>query len=156
MRDNDLLTIEQVAQILNLHSKTIRRYINEGTINANKMGGQWRIKTEDLKRFMSGGDYCKSSREKEEESVKSFIEGKSSRVDGPIQVCTIIDVYVETVEEVKPICQALLDLMNSGDEDQKSARFQYSFIAEEKKGRFTLWGNPKFIAKMLNAVGDFM
>jgi len=156
MIDNDLLTIEQVAQILNLHSKTIRRYISEGSINANKMGGQWRIKTEDLKKFMGGEDYIKFSRTREEESLKGFIEGKSSEIDGRIQVCTIIDVYVEAVEEIKPICQALLDLMNSGDEEQKSAKFQYSFIAEEKKGRFTLWGNPKFIAKMLNVVGEFI
>lgn len=156
MIDNNLLTIEQVAQILNLHSRTIRRYISEGRINANKVGGQWRIKTEDLKRFMGGEAFCKSSREHEEENIKSFIDGKSSEISGNIQVCTIIDIYVEAVEEIKPICQALLDLMNNGDEEQKSAKFQYSFITEEKKGRFTLWGNPKFIAKMLNVVGEFM
>lgn len=154
MLENELLTIEEVSQILNVHSKTVRRYISEGIIKANKLGGQWRIKTEDLKMFMDGEGYSKSSVIRVDESLKGFIEGKSSEVDGRVQVCTIIDIYVDLAEEVNPICQAMLNLMNSGDEEQKNAKFQYTFIPVEKKARFTLWGNPKFLAKMLNIVAE--
>lgn len=154
MLENELLTIQEVSRILDVHSKTVRRYINEGTIKANKLGGQWRIKTEDLKMFMSGEDYTKSNIIRADESLKGFIEGENSKAQGRIQVCTIIDVYVDFAEEVNPICQAMLGLMNSEDEDQKNAKFQYNFVPAEKKARFTLWGNPKFLAKMLNIVAE--
>lgn len=46
-----LLTIEEVAKILRVSSRTIIRYIKSGKLKASKIGG-WRIKESDVNLFL--------------------------------------------------------------------------------------------------------
>ena len=46
-----LLTIHDVAELHQVSSKTVRRWIKAGELPAAKLGGQWRVHPEDLKRF---------------------------------------------------------------------------------------------------------
>jgi excisionase family DNA binding protein len=50
----ELLTVDQLAQILELHPRTIRRYIREIQLKASKVGGKWRIRREDAELFIGG------------------------------------------------------------------------------------------------------
>ncbi len=50
--EEKLFSIEEVAKKLNLHHKTIRRYITNGGLKANRVGKQWRISQEDLNLFL--------------------------------------------------------------------------------------------------------
>lgn len=47
-----LLTTNQVAEILQVTKRTIFRYIKNGKLKAVKIG-QWRIKKEDLDKFIN-------------------------------------------------------------------------------------------------------
>jgi excisionase family DNA binding protein len=49
---NRLLTVDQVAEHLQLHPATIRRYIKEGKLAAAKFGTVWRISQEDLEELI--------------------------------------------------------------------------------------------------------
>jgi len=50
-------TVEQISEMLNIHPKTIRRYIREGRLHATKIGKSWRITGHDLSVFVeSDGD----------------------------------------------------------------------------------------------------
>ncbi len=44
----DLYSVEQVAELLNLHVKTVRSYVREGRLKAVRIGKQYRIAGEDL------------------------------------------------------------------------------------------------------------
>jgi excisionase family DNA binding protein len=44
----DLYSVEQVAELLNLHVKTVRNYVREGRLKAVRIGKQYRISGEDL------------------------------------------------------------------------------------------------------------
>jgi excisionase family DNA binding protein len=44
----DLYTVEQVAELLGLHVKTVRHYVREGRLKAVRIGKQYRIAGEDL------------------------------------------------------------------------------------------------------------
>jgi excisionase family DNA binding protein len=44
----DLYSVEQVADLLNLHVKTVRNYVREGRLKAVRIGKQYRISGEDL------------------------------------------------------------------------------------------------------------
>ena len=44
----ELYSVEQVAELLNLHVKTVRSYVREGRLKAVRIGKQYRISAEDL------------------------------------------------------------------------------------------------------------
>ena len=46
--NEDLYSVEQVAELLNLHVKTVRNYVREGRLKAIRIGKQYRISGEDL------------------------------------------------------------------------------------------------------------
>ena len=46
-----LFTINEIAKILKVHSRTINRYIESGRLKASKLG-VWRIKQSDLDAFL--------------------------------------------------------------------------------------------------------
>lgn len=48
----NFLTVEQVATVLGLTEKTVRKYINTGELKAFKLGTSWKITEEDLQAFI--------------------------------------------------------------------------------------------------------
>jgi len=46
--DQDLYSVEQVAEQLGLHVKTVRNYVRDGRLKAVRIGKQYRISGEDL------------------------------------------------------------------------------------------------------------
>jgi len=48
---NKLLTIKQVAKYLKVSERTVLRYIESGRLQASRIG-QWRIKEDDLNKFL--------------------------------------------------------------------------------------------------------
>jgi excisionase family DNA binding protein len=46
-----LYSVEQVANLLGLHVKTVRTYVRDGRLNAVRIGKQYRISREDLEGF---------------------------------------------------------------------------------------------------------
>lgn len=56
MKTLDLLTVEEVAELLRLTPYTIRRLLNEGKLPGRKVGGgrQWRIDKGELAHYLNG------------------------------------------------------------------------------------------------------
>lgn len=50
--DNEIMTINQVAEYLQISTITTYRLVQEGKIPAFKIGRSWRIKREDLHEFI--------------------------------------------------------------------------------------------------------
>ncbi|MGW4164133.1 helix-turn-helix domain-containing protein, partial [Streptomyces sp. NPDC004788] len=47
----ELYTVEQVADLLGLHVKTVRGYVRDGRLRATRVGRQYRITRADLEEF---------------------------------------------------------------------------------------------------------
>jgi|CeladaMinimDraft_18_1061708.scaffolds.fasta_scaffold04263_2 excisionase family DNA binding protein len=147
----ELLTVDQLAQLLEMHPRTIRRYIREDRLKAVKVGGEWRIRKEDAEMFI--GSKLEEYKSEAMDVVKAFVDGKDSEVDGKLQVCTVLDCYVGNEEAMK-ISEVVMRYMNQDDPTRGRAKFQYFYDDNEKKGRYILWGNPAFVGKVLSAVGE--
>ncbi len=52
----DWLTIQDVAVRLDKHYNTVVNYIRSGKLKAVKVGGQWRVTSEELLRFRTQGN----------------------------------------------------------------------------------------------------
>lgn len=48
----DIFSVDQVAEYLGLHPKTVRRHVSEGKLKAVRIGKQYRIARHDLEQFM--------------------------------------------------------------------------------------------------------
>lgn len=46
-----MYSIEQVAELLGLHVRTVRNYVRDGRLKAVRIGKQYRVAPEDLERF---------------------------------------------------------------------------------------------------------
>lgn len=51
-----LFTVEEVASRLNLHVKTVRRYIRDGRLKARRIGKEYRVTRPDLDQFAGATD----------------------------------------------------------------------------------------------------
>lgn len=51
MLSDSLLSVDQVAQILNLHVRTVRSYVRDQRLRATRIGKQYRIALSDLEAF---------------------------------------------------------------------------------------------------------
>src|SRR5690606_13332624 len=112
---------------------------------------EWRIRREDAEMFIGGKlDEIKKNATGD---IEAFIQGKDSQVGGKLQVCTVLDCYVDTLEAVK-ISEVVMWHMNETNPYRGKAKFQYFYNDEEKKGRYIIWGNPTFVGKVLSAVGE--
>jgi excisionase family DNA binding protein len=146
----NLFTVDQLAQMLDMHPRTIRRYIREKKLKATKIGGEWRIRKEDVELFMGGiKEQLKSEATND---VQDFVHG-FSEMNGKLQVCTVLDCYVTTSEAVK-ISEIIMRHMNEPNPDREKAKFQYFYDDAEKKGRYMIWGNPTFVGCVLSDVGE--
>lgn len=47
-------SVDQVADLLGLHVKTVRAYVREGRLAATRIGKQYRIRRQDLEEFTGG------------------------------------------------------------------------------------------------------
>ncbi|MDK1472978.1 helix-turn-helix domain-containing protein [Streptomyces sp. 549] len=51
MGDRQLYTVDQVAELLGLHPKTVRGYIRDGRLKATRLGSRYRIASEEVEAF---------------------------------------------------------------------------------------------------------
>lgn len=50
-----LYTLQEVAKILKVSERTLYRWIKDGKLKAHKVGRNWRVKEEDLKKLKGEG-----------------------------------------------------------------------------------------------------
>jgi excisionase family DNA binding protein len=145
MQDDDIFTVDQVAEQLALHSKTVRRFIQEGALKAHKVGKQWRIMGKDLRSFIG-------HEPPGEAAAGQAVTGSSGAPDQPrqkMQVSTIIDLYVKAREEGDRLSVAIIGGLNSRSPADGNVRCDYIYYAQEGKARFVLYGAAKVIGELL-------
>ena len=49
---NDILTVSQAAQYLQVCDKTVRRLISKNELIASKIGNSWRIQKKDIENYL--------------------------------------------------------------------------------------------------------
>ena len=50
-----LLTISEVAIIIQVGAETVRRHLRSGKLRGVKVGGQWRVRESELSKFVGNG-----------------------------------------------------------------------------------------------------
>jgi excisionase family DNA binding protein len=132
--ENTFYTVEQISDMLNLHPKTVQRYIREGKLKAVKFGKGWRVTGHDLSVFT----------EQRPET--------SERVPTDIVVSAVADISVDSKNAAIRIMNTLTAVLNTKPPEYGASSLQTQFIVPENKVRVTLWGTPRFMAAMMDCI----
>ena len=147
-------TIDQIADILGMHHKTIRKFITEGKLRANKVGKQWRISGHDLSLFMEDNNVNIKNNNKLESEKIEFSTGDidSNNKISKIKVSAVIDINEIDIDEHKRISNILLALMNSKDSKMSNSTINIKYYKNDKNLKIMLWGDIEFINEILEFI----
>lgn len=145
-----LYTVDDIACMTGLTSRTIRNYLKGGSLEGKKIGGQWRFTMKDIEKLFNNGNVTKDIQDSKKQQVLDFIDGVNSDMSGEIQICTIVDYYCDNKQDAKILADKLAAVINhSGEDTNDGAKYSYDYIEKEAKARFILFGSPAFIIKTL-------
>lgn len=145
-------TVDEVANQLEVSVKTVRRYIYAGKIGASKIGGQWRINQDQLDSYISSTSselVCNNSCNSEvsQDDFCVFMDTDYFTSDDKLQLCTIIDYYADSVDEISDVSALLSKVVT--EDGVMGGKAQYNYVYDDALGRarFILWGSATFIHK---------
>ena len=141
----NMYSIKQTAQILNLHPKTVRRFIREGKITAVKIGREWRISQENLKEYA----HAELALPKEANKTENKDISNSDAKAPSIHVSTVIEMSNTDSEEASRISNSLIALLNNKDPAWGQTRYDFDYQPETQRARFILYGSPAFLRSIL-------
>lgn len=137
-------TVEQIASMLNMHPKTIQKYIREGKLKANKVGKSWRVTGHDLSVFTEG------TRNSAGNSSDPHSVDKTT--DDKVKISSVIDINVNDMDEAMRIVNMLTAVLNTKPQEYGKSTMNAQYLEPELKVRIMLWGNIKFMETMISSI----
>jgi excisionase family DNA binding protein len=147
-----LYTVDDIAKMTGFTSRTIRNYLKNGSLQGQKIGGQWRFTMDNIKKMFNDSRFITELSDHKKQQVLDFIDGVNTDITGEIQVCSIVDYCCDSQKEGQKIYEKLVKVINSREDGSPPTRFDYEFIGKENKARFILFGNPDYIIKTLQLI----
>ena len=134
-----LFTVEQVAERLNLHVKTVRRYIQDGRLKAKKIGKEYRITRADLEQFAGSSDAVQE-------------------VDRPVprtrqvMASSVVDVDAISPQESDRLTTMVMAALNTRRGEGDSPRVDSLYYPERARLRVTIAGSPMLTSELLRLI----
>jgi len=141
-------TVEQIAEMIGMHPKTIQRYIREGRLRAQKIGKAWRVTGHDLSTFIEGTDGV--AKNETSPGLQSIIEAAKKN----IKVSTVIDIPVSNTSEAVQVVNWITASLNSVSPGYGYSSMTSQFIEPEKIIRIMLWGSPSYMANIMSSLSE--
>lgn len=128
-----LVTVEQAAEQLNLHPKTVLRYIRDGRLEARRIGKSYRIARNNLDAFAG------------------VASGRAEMRAGVRATC-IVDIPDVAVERAERLATFLHAMAMTGDADTPPLHIETAFDPVAKAMKVVLIGNPADVGKLLEMI----
>ena len=136
-----MYTVDQLAKLLDLHPKTVRRFIREGKIKATKIGREWRVRQDDVREYAHG-----------ELADRPAEPQPTAPLEDRVRVSAVIELSEGHSDEVTRISNSLIAVLNGKDPEWGPARYDLIYHPETRKARFILNGSTLFIRTLLEMV----
>ncbi|OLE78602.1 MAG: hypothetical protein AUF76_18740 [Acidobacteria bacterium 13_1_20CM_2_65_9] len=135
-----LYTADEVAELLNLHVKTIRRYVRDGRLKARRIGKEYRIARSDLDEFA----------------------GETRAADTPVArtrhviASSIVDVDVISPDESHRITTMVMASLNARKGEADFPRVDSIYYPEQAKLRITITASPMLTCELLRMINALL
>lgn len=132
-----LYTADEVAERLNMHVKTIRRYIRDGRLKARRIGKEYRVTRADLDEFAGTGQV-----------------GAEMPVARTRQVIasSVLDVDVISPEESHRVTTMIMAALNSRKGEPDFPRVDSIYYPEHARLRITITASPVLTCDLLRMI----
>ena len=70
-----LYNADEAAKAMNISERTVKQYIRDGKLSAQKVGGRWMVSEENIKRFLDGKGKPRSG-----DSLAVFVDGLAAEL----------------------------------------------------------------------------
>ena len=137
----EMYTINHVALMSGLSSRTIRNYMKMGFIEGEMINGVWHFSAEAVGDFFANPNVAPAIRAKRNALIYDFLADDCKRQD---EMCTIIDIRA-ALEDANAISEFFCNAINR--EGWDSIRFGFSFNGNH--ARIILTGPEDAVQKLL-------
>lgn len=137
--NHTMFSVEQVAELLQLHPKTVQRYIREGRLHATKIGKQWRITGHDLSVFSEHPEGLGKAEE-------TIVLHRS------VSASSVVDIAGISAGDSMHLMNSLTALANGKPADAGVSSVHVQYLPEISTVRVSLWGSLAFLLVMLQSV----
>jgi excisionase family DNA binding protein len=134
-----LFTVDQVAERLNLHAKTVRRYIREGRLKAKRIGKEYRITRLDLDGFAGA-------------SVSEPIVNRRQ-----VTVSSVVDVDAIGPEETHRVTTMIMAALNARKGEGDFPRVDTIYYEDRGRLRITITASAVLtcdLIQMINVLAE--
>jgi excisionase family DNA binding protein len=131
-----LYTADEVAELLNLHVKTIRRYLRDGRLKARRIGKEYRITRADLDAFAG----------------EIRVAEKPVARTRHVIASTVLDADVVSPEDSHRITTLVMASLNSRKGEPDHPRVDTIYYPEQAKLRITITANPTLTCELLRMI----
>ena len=133
-----MYSVEQVADRLGLHVRTVRNYVREGRLKAVRIGKQYRIAAEDLA-AMTGRPL-------------SSLEAEPVRRQRHVEVSSIVEIDAVSPESSNRVTTLLTSAANSGRSGDEPLRIESIYAPDRARLKVILVGGLENTASMLHLI----
>lgn len=146
-----LYSVEDIAQMVGMTSRTIRNYLKDSKLKGVKVGGQWRFTQADIDALFNSETAVKETKVKTDDDVADFLSGNTCKSTSA-ELCTVIDLVCE-----KSYAADLAERINTEIEDMYGdfdggIKATYTYDEEKKKARYMLRGGLDFVASLVKMI----
>jgi len=142
-------SITDIAMITSLSTRTIRTYIKNGLLKGSKKDGAWIFSEGEVEKFLHEPFVNQSIQIKRDSIVRDFINNKKKSVNS---VCSIFDYLVKNSEEAEPLCNKIIEQINSNQYGEIS--FSFNYDSKINIARVIISGETELILKMIQKCSD--
>ena len=136
-----LYTIDRVAELLNLHVKTVRGYVRSGRLKAKRIGKQYRVTRENLEEFAG-----------------------TTAIDPPSPVprtrhviaSSIIDADAVSPPVAERISTMVMAGLNTKREEGDATRVDVIYFSEQGRLRVTITASPQITTSLIRLVATLL
>jgi len=131
-----LFTADEVAGLLNLHVKTIRRYVRDGRLKAKRIGKEYRIARADLDAFA----------------------GETRAAETPVArtrhviASSIVDIDAISPDDSHRVTTMIMASLNSRKGEADFPRVDSIYYPEQGKLRVTITASPILTCELLRTI----
>lgn len=139
-----LYTVENIAQMTGLTSRTIRNYIAAGRLRGRKIGSQWRFTEADIEALLSDRNDPAEESAASSDKVADFLRPQSR---AGISTCTIIDAPAASGDAAEALAEIVSEAAASSE-----AEVEFTYLDEVRVARFIITGPADAVSKLVKIV----